>query len=137
MNDSICGFPPFYLATNRGFYKGAANALAADLHANNIIFTSNIRSATSFSSFEAAEAMFSLLLANSSCDRNTVSSYHAVLCCPVSRTVAASPGLGASYTAGINFQLPDVYADCYLVDTTLNAELEQRLHAANCCCQEC
>ena len=112
---------PFYLATNRGFYKGAADALAADFHTGMVLFTSNIRRATAFSSFEDAETCFSLLIANSTSDMNTVHSYHAVLCCPV---VAISPTFDS---------LPDVYAEVQLTTTSL----EQLLHDANCCCEEC
>ena len=61
MTTSIQPFPaPCFLATSRGFYRGNPNELFHNL----LIFTSNIRQATVFDSFEAAEKVFSALLAN-------------------------------------------------------------------------
>ena len=67
------GFPaPCFLATNRGFYRGNPN----ETFNNMLIFTSNIRQATVFDSFEAAEHVFALLLTSKSLE---VASYCAVV----------------------------------------------------------
>ena len=110
---------PYFLATNRGFYCGELNPAFNNLKNGSLLFTSNVRRATVFSSYESAEYVFKYLLHNGTCDANTISCYCAILVAPIARLTSS--------VAAITYELPQ------LPERNLDA-FEYSLHSADCTC---
>lgn len=77
---------PYYLAVNRGFYCSNKNPLEVPDHVS-IVYSSNIRRATAYDSFEEAEIAFKRILDIMDSSRKhqvtfKVSPYYAILAAP-------------------------------------------------------
>lgn len=123
-------FPaPCYLATNRGFYCGDGIK-----HFNNlIIFTGNIRKATVFPYFAAAEDQYKQLIADTNIE---IAPYFAVV---AALQAPISSGSGRSGTTDAAMLNPVLKLSGKLREVKLErppvADLD--LHPADCTCYYC
>ena len=69
---------PYFLVTNRGFYR-AGLTLDTSIELGSLLFTSNLRYATPFSSFKEAEDMFRQLRVNGKCREIAVADYFSIV----------------------------------------------------------
>ena len=112
---------PYFLATNRGFYR--ADADYNKVRNNDLLFTSNFRRATPFSSYEAAEKLFSKLLAAGTCYWNTVSPYFAVLAAPVLPVNTVLIHTGNVSLRTVEQQLRNANSCCSDMDEVINIKV--------------
>jgi hypothetical protein len=119
---------PCYLATNRGFYRGKLPVTTEEArNASGYLFTSNIRQATPFNSFEEAEACFKKLLTSTEYPQTAIAAYFTVVA-----------GLQAPLSeAAHNQQFDAAYFLLHGNKQPLAEEAAHEVHPANCICPQC